>query len=58
MGDKMISPTELADMLNVSVRTVYTWKSNGTGPRAIKVGKHIRYRTSDVEQWLEGLAVA
>ena len=58
MGDKMISPTELADMLNVSVRTVYTWKSNGTGPRAIKVGKHIRYRTSDVEQWLEDQAVA
>ena len=30
----------------------------GTGPRAIKVGKHIRYRTSDVEQWLEDLALA
>jgi predicted DNA-binding transcriptional regulator AlpA len=30
---------------------VYRWNSDGTGPRRLKIGKHVRYRLVDVEAW-------
>jgi excisionase family DNA binding protein len=43
----------LAEYLGVPVNTVYNWRIDGRGPRAIKVGKHLRFRPQDVEAWLE-----
>lgn len=43
----------LADHLRVPVATIYNWRWAGKGPRAIRVGRHLRYRRSDVEAWLE-----
>lgn len=49
---ELLSPQQLADYLGVSVRTVYSWNHDGTGPTVIRVGKHVRYRRDDVESWL------
>jgi len=43
---------EVADYLRVSVQQLYTWRYLGRGPRAAKVGRHLRYRDEDVEKWL------
>lgn len=43
----------LAEELGVPVRTIYAWRSRGQGPRGYKIGKHVRFRRSDVEDWLE-----
>ncbi|MDP8928170.1 MAG: helix-turn-helix domain-containing protein [Actinomycetota bacterium] len=53
LGDALLSPQQLADYLGVPVATVYRWRYEGTGPRGIKVGKHVRYRRRDVEAWLD-----
>jgi excisionase family DNA binding protein len=50
--EKLLSPQEVADQLGVPLRTVYSWNHKGTGPRVHRIGKHVRYRPSDVEQWL------
>ena len=34
------------------VATLYQWRHLGTGPRAYRLGKHLRYRQADVEAWL------
>lgn len=47
------TPEQLADHLGVPLNTVYTWRYRRTGPRGIKIGKHVRYRRSDVEAWLD-----
>lgn len=52
MGDRLVSPGELAAYLAVPVQTIYGWRSKGVGPRGIRVGKHVRYRKADIEQWL------
>lgn len=52
-GDALLSPQQLADYLGVPVATVYRRRYESTGPRGIKVGKHVRYRRRDVEDWLE-----
>lgn len=47
---------EVADFLGVPKRTLDQWAARARGPRFIKVGKHARYRWSDVEAWLEANA--
>ena len=47
------SAEELAEELAVPLRTIYVWRSRGQGPRAHKIGRHLRYRRVDVEAWLD-----
>lgn len=48
-----LTPRQLAAWLGVPVQTVYTWRHRRVGPRGHRVGKHVRFRRSDVERWLE-----
>ena len=50
---RLLTIRELAAYLSVPVQTLYVWRTNGHGPRGIKVGRHLRYRPEDVEVWLE-----
>lgn len=51
-ADQWLSPRDLAEMFGLPVRTVYSWRTRGEGPMGYRVGKHIRFRRSDVELWL------
>jgi excisionase family DNA binding protein len=53
MHEKLLTPRELADELQVPLASVYDWRYRGVGPAAIRVGKHLRYRREDVDRWLE-----
>jgi excisionase family DNA binding protein len=53
---RLLLPEELAEQVQIPVRTLYAWRLKGEGPRAIRVGKHIRFRQSDVDEWLESRA--
>ena len=50
---EMLTPEELAQELTVPVSTVYRWNYSKTGPPPCRVGKYVRYRRADVEQWLD-----
>lgn len=47
-----------ARFLGVSETTLPRWRWAGTGPAYLKVGRSIRYRRADLEQWLAGRLVA
>lgn len=49
----LATPEEVADYYGVPVATLYQWRHRGVGPRASKVGRHVRYRWEDVEKWLD-----
>ena len=51
--EKLLTLAEVAEMLGVPVATLYQWRYHGTGPVGIRVGRHVRYRTADVDAWLE-----
>jgi excisionase family DNA binding protein len=53
MAEPLLSAAEVADYFQVPLATLYRWNSIGTGPRRIRVGKHVRYRRVDVEAWLD-----
>jgi excisionase family DNA binding protein len=42
----------LAEYLGIPKKTIYGWRLRGEGPSAYRVGKHLRYRRSDVDDWL------
>jgi excisionase family DNA binding protein len=53
---EFFSTEGLARYLGVPAATVKAWRYKGTGPRGLRVGKHIRYRRTDVERWLDSQA--
>lgn len=50
---RLLSPSELAGFLGVPIKTIYQWRYKGEGPRGYRVGRHIRFRWSDVRVWLD-----
>ncbi|HKZ29218.1 MAG TPA: helix-turn-helix domain-containing protein [Acidimicrobiia bacterium] len=51
--DRLLTVEELAEYLGVPVATIYAWRYRHEGPPGFRVGKHLRYRSSDVDQWIQ-----
>ncbi len=51
--DRLLTVDELAEYLGVPVATVYAWRHRREGPRGFRVGKYVRYRMSDVQEWIQ-----
>jgi hypothetical protein len=51
--DGLITPTELAAFLSLPVKTLRQWRYLGTGPAALRVGRHLRYQPAEVRRWLD-----
>jgi excisionase family DNA binding protein len=50
--DRLLSIGELAGYLGVPVATLYAWRYRGEGPPGFRVGRHVRYRWSDIQTWI------
>ncbi|WP_344771706.1 helix-turn-helix domain-containing protein [Nocardioides panacisoli] len=50
--EPVLSLSELADRLHVTVQTLYDLRSRGRGPRGFRVGRELRFRSSEIEAWL------
>ena len=48
----LMDPQATAAFLGVSVLSLADWRTKGTGPSYMKVGRCVRYRLSDLETWL------
>ena len=44
--------SELASALGVTLQTLYDLRSQGRGPRGFRVGRELRFRVSEVDDWL------
>jgi excisionase family DNA binding protein len=51
--ERLMTLADLSDMLGVPVNTLYGWRVRGAGPPGYRIGRHVRYRHSAVEAWLE-----
>lgn len=55
MNDLLLSPTEVAEFLGVTIGTLSVWRCTGRYPlRFVKVGRSVKYRQSDVESFIKG----
>lgn len=51
--ERLLTISELSEMLGIPVDTLYGWRHRGQGPQGYRVGRHVRYRRSGVETWLD-----
>jgi hypothetical protein len=52
---KLWGPVEVSDYLGVTVNTLYQWRTRRYGPPGRRVGRHLRYRPTEVVAWFEAL---
>jgi hypothetical protein len=50
--DGLITTAELAAFLSLPVQTLRQWRYLGVGPKAFRVGRHLRYEPAEVRRWL------
>ena len=54
VADPLLTPEEVSSMLGgVPPATLKRWRTQRTGPVALHIGRHVRYRLSAVELWLQ-----
>lgn len=56
-SDGLLTEVAAADLLQLSNRTLQTWRCKGIGPTFIRAGRAIRYRRSDLIRWVDSNAV-
>ncbi len=54
MNDEpLLNPQDVGNMLRTPVSSVYRWQSQGGGPPFYKLNQRVRYKRSEVLEWLE-----
>ncbi len=52
--EKMLGPSQLAEILNVRVGTIYSWICRGVSlPPFIKISGTTRWREKDIQVWMD-----
>jgi hypothetical protein len=51
--DALLTESQTAEILNISVRTLQSWRVRRAGPKYIQVGRAVRYRRRDLIAWIE-----
>lgn len=51
--DRLLTVQELAEYLAVPTSTIYQWRYRRKGPPGFRIGRHVRYRHSDVDEWIQ-----
>ncbi|MBM0205551.1 helix-turn-helix domain-containing protein [Micromonospora sp. STR1s_5] len=51
--DPLWTVEDVSTYLGVPVATLYQWRYRRIGPRASRVGRHLRYDPADVRAWLD-----
>ncbi len=49
----LMSPTEVSEYLGIPRGTLANWRYQGRGPLFIRMGRHVRYRAGDLEDWID-----
>lgn len=50
--NKLLTPQEIAEYLDVKISTIYQWTHIGYIPH-IKLGRFVRFKESEITKWLE-----
>jgi predicted DNA-binding transcriptional regulator AlpA len=51
---QLLEAADLADLLGITLRSVWRRKADGTLPKPVQLGRLVRWNRTDVERWLAG----
>lgn len=50
---QLLTEKDVAKQLQVTAWTLQNWRSRGQGPKYVKLGRIVRYRQTDIDNWIE-----
>ena len=50
--EQWLTPKEICHLLQIPEQTFYQWRVKHAGPRAHRIGRHLRISRSDFNEWL------
>ncbi len=53
----LLTPDQVSDYLGVPLGTLANWRYQGRGPVYVRLGRHVRYRATDVAEWISNQLV-
>jgi len=57
-GRLLLSAAEVAHVLSLGKRTIWSLLSRGTFPKPVRVGRRRLWRTSEISRWVEEAGTA
>ncbi|MBB6403412.1 helix-turn-helix domain-containing protein [Arthrobacter sp. AZCC_0090] len=51
-GEQWLTPKDICTQLQIPEQTFYQWRVKHIGPRAYRIGRHLRISRSDFNAWL------
>lgn len=55
---QLLTTVEAADYLTLSKGTLDRYRVTGEGPKFLRLGSAVRYRTADLDEWLDARLVS
>jgi predicted DNA-binding transcriptional regulator AlpA len=52
LDEELLADPEAAAVIGVVPTTMPQWRHRGVGPRYLKLGRLVRYRPSDLRDWI------
>jgi excisionase family DNA binding protein len=49
----LLTSSQVSQYLRVPASTLANWRYQGRGPAFVRLGGHVRYRASDVTEWID-----
>lgn len=53
MNKQLLSTEQVAEEIGIPVTTLRYWRGRNEGPRSFRVGRVVKYRQGDIEEWIE-----
>jgi predicted DNA-binding transcriptional regulator AlpA len=53
--DRLWSIQDVAEYLQIPVKTLYQWRCQGIGPKGRRIGRYVRYNPQDVRDWFNSI---
>lgn len=53
----LLTPDQVSEYLDVPLGTLANWRYQGRGPAFVRLGRHVRYRATDIAEWISSLLV-
>ena len=54
--ENLLNKKQVAELLNISVKTLDLWVAQARAPRHIKIGRLVRFTQADVENFIQQLS--
>jgi len=54
---ELLTPSQVAEKLKVDVQLLNQWRSARKGPRFVKLGRFIRYKSDELQEWIDAQGV-